>query len=85
MLFDALKPGGILVVADHAARDGAGTTVTSTLHRIDENSVKSEFATAGFKLVGEGNFLRHPEDPRDGRVFRSPIPIDEFVLKFQKP
>ncbi len=84
-LFDALKSGGILVVADHAARDGAGTTVTNTLHRIDENSVKSEFATAGFKLVGEGNFLRHPEDPRDGKVFRSPIPVDEFVLKFQKP
>ena len=84
-LFDALKPGGILVVADHAARDGAGTTVTSTLHRIDESSVKSEFAAAGFKLVGEGNFLRHPEDPRDGRVFRSPIPVDEFVLKFRKP
>lgn len=84
-LFDALKPGGILVIADHSARDGAGTSLTSTLHRIDESAVKSELAAAGFKLTAEGDFLRHSEDPRDGKVFRSPVPVDEFVLKFQKP
>ena len=84
-LFDALRPGGILVIADHAAKDGAGTTETNTLHRIEEKTVKAELAAAGFKLAAEGDFLRHPEDPRDGKVFRSPIPVDEFVLKFQKP
>jgi len=40
---------------------------------------------SGFKLVAEGNFLRHPEDTRDVIVFRAPTPIDEFVLKYQKP
>jgi predicted methyltransferase len=84
-LFDALKPGGILVIADHSAKAGAGTSVTNTLHRIDEATVKTELAAAGFRLVGEGDFFRHPEDPRDGKVFRSPVPVDEFVLKFQKP
>ena len=84
-LFDALKSGGILVIADHSAQAGAGTTVTNTLHRIEEGTVRSELAAAGFKLVAEGDFLRHKEDPRDGKVFRSPVPVDEFVLKFQKP
>ena len=38
-----------------------------------------------FKLVAEGDFLHHPEDPRDIPVFKAPVPIDEFVLKYQKP
>jgi predicted methyltransferase len=39
---------------------------------------------AGFKLVAEGDFLRHPEDARDTNVNQSKVPNDEFVLKFQK-
>jgi predicted methyltransferase len=84
-MFAALKPGGFLVIADHSARPGDGLNVTKTLHRIEEAAVRQEIEAAGFKLVGEGNFLRHPEDPRDGPVFRSPTPNDEFVLKYQKP
>lgn len=84
-LFAALKPGGVLVIADHAAREGAGTSVSNTLHRIDEATVKSELAATGFRLAEEANFLRNPDDPRDQKVFRSPIKVDEFVLKFQRP
>lgn len=84
-LFAALKPGGFLVLADHSARPGDGTSVANTFHRIEESTVKDEVQAAGFKLVGEGNFLRHPEDPRDAAVFRPKVPVDEFVLKFQKP
>ena len=35
-LYEALKPGGVLVVADHSARPGDGTSVTKSLHRIEE-------------------------------------------------
>jgi predicted methyltransferase len=84
-MFAALKPGGILVIADHSARPEDGTKVGKTFHRIAEASLRQEVEAAGFKLVGEGNFLRHPEDTRDFIIFRSKIPIDEFVLKFQKP
>jgi predicted methyltransferase len=84
-LFDALKPGGVLVIADHAAKQGAGITVGKTLHRIEESALRQEIEAAGFKPVAEADFLRHPEDPRDGVVFRSPVPVDEFVLKYQKP
>ena len=84
-LFDALKPGGMLVVADHAALPGAGVSVVKTLHRIEESTLRSEIEAAGFKLVAEGDFLRNPADLRDAIVFRPQTPVDEFVLKFQKP
>ena len=84
-LFAALKPGGFLIVADHSAKPGSGTSVGKTLHRIEESALKIEVEAAGFKLAGEADFLRHPEDPRDEPVFRAKVPVDEFVLKFQKP
>src|SRR3954449_4374572 len=84
-LFAALKPGAFLIIADHSAKAGAGTSVGKTLHRIEEATLKSEVEAAGFKLVGEGDFLRHPEDTREEKIFGSKTPVDEFVLKFQKP
>jgi len=84
-MFAALKPGGFLVIADHSARPGEGVTVAKTVHRIEESALRQEIEAAGFKLAGEGDFLRHPEDPRDAAVFRPQVPVDEFVLKYQKP
>ena len=84
-LFAALKPGGFLIVADHSAKPGSGTSVGKTLHRIEESALKGEVEAAGFRLVASGDFLRHPEDPREKPVFRPETPVDEFVLKFQKP
>ncbi len=84
-MFAALKPGGFLVIADHSARAGDGVNVAKTLHRIEESTLRKEIEAAGFKLAAEADFLRHPEDPRDAAVFRPQIPVDEFVLKYQKP
>jgi predicted methyltransferase len=84
-LFEALKPGGFLVVADHSGPAGSGVTVGKTLHRIEESALRKEIEAAGFTFVSEGGFLRHPEDPRDKPVFKPAVPVDEFVLKFQKP
>jgi len=84
-LYAALKPGGYLVIADHSAKTGDGTSVGKTLHRIEESALRKEVEAAGFKLVADGDFLRHPEDARDAIVFRAPTPVDEFVLKYQKP
>ena len=84
-IFDALKPGGVVVVADHAARAGDGISVSKSLHRIEESVVKSDFEAAGFRYAGHADFLRNPDDPRDKPPFRPTIKIDEFVLKFVKP
>ncbi|MGE3149413.1 MAG: class I SAM-dependent methyltransferase [Pseudorhodoplanes sp.] len=84
-MFAALKPGGILVIADHSARPEDGATVGKTFHRIAEATLRAEVEAAGFKFVESGDFLRNPEDPRNMPVFRQPIRIDAFVLKFRKP
>jgi predicted methyltransferase len=84
-MFAALKPGGYLIIADHSAKSGDGTTVGKTLHRIEESALRQEIEAAGFKLAAEGDFLHHPEDPRDVPVFKPAVPVNEFVLKYQKP
>ena len=84
-LHAALKPDGLLVIADHSARSGDGTSVGKTFHRIEESALRREVEAAGFKLVAEGDFWRHPEDPRDFSIQPpSGRAVDEFVLKFQK-
>jgi predicted methyltransferase len=86
-VFDALKPGGTYIVIDHAAEKGSGTRDTSTLHRIDPEQVKKEVTAAGFKLEGESDALRNPQDPRTGGVRDAAVrgKTDQFVLKFRKP
>jgi predicted methyltransferase len=84
-VFAALKPGGVYVIADHAGRPGTGISESGTLHRIEEAFLRREVEAAGFRLVGEGQFLRNPSDPRDRNTPEPPQPKDEFVLKFVKP
>ena len=89
-VFMALKKGGAYVIVDASAKPGAGTTVAQTLHRIDEETVKTEVERAGFKLAASADFLRNPADTRDWNS--SPKAAgdrrgteDRFVLKFTKP
>ena len=84
-LFAALKPGGVLVIADHSAKAGSDVSVGKTLHRIEESMLRREVEAAGFKLMAEGNFWRSPEDVRDFSTQQPTGPVDNFVLKFQKP
>lgn len=84
-VFKALKPGGVYVIADHAGRPGTGISEAGTLHRVEEAFVRQEVEAAGFKLAGEANFLRNPNDPRDKNTPDPPMPKDEFILKFVKP
>jgi predicted methyltransferase len=84
-LFAALRPGASLVITDHSAKTGEGVTVARTLHRIEEAVLRREVEVAGFKLVAEGDFLRQPGDPRDFNVNRPTGPVDELVLRFEKP
>ena len=92
LIFDALRPGGVYVVIDSSAKDGTGLSETKTLHRIDESVVKDEVQKAGFRLDGEGNFLRNPNDPRDWNASPGAAAkegkrgtSDRFALRFVKP
>jgi predicted methyltransferase len=84
-MFAALKPGGFLVIADHSALPGQGTSVGHTLHRIEESTLRQELEGVGFNVVAEGNFWRNPNDTHDFPSFKSDMPVDNFVLKFKKP
>jgi predicted methyltransferase len=89
-VFDALKSGGVYAIVDSSAVAGSGLRDTDTFHRIDEDIVKQEVLAAGFKLAGESDVLRNPDDKRDWSS--SPRAAgarrgtsDRFVLKFVKP
>ncbi len=86
-VFDALKPGGVYLVIDHSAEKGSGARDTSTLHRIDKDTVKREVTAAGFQYVGESDVLANPNDARTAKVFDESIrgKTDQFILKFRKP
>ena len=86
-IFNALKPGGVYVVIDHAGAPGTGYTQMNTLHRIEESVVKDELKQAGFVLEAESDVLRNPADPHTAMVFDPSIrgKTDQFVLRFRKP
>jgi predicted methyltransferase len=89
-VFDALKPGGVYGIIDHASKPGAGTAETQTLHRIEQAAVREDIEKAGFKLDREGFFMRNPSDTKDWSTSPSNAgekrgTSDRFVLVFKKP
>ena len=86
-IFNALKPGGVYVIIDHAGAPGTGYTQMNTLHRIEEKVVKEELAQAGFVLEAESDVLHNPADPHTAMVFDASIrgKTDQFMLRFRKP
>lgn len=89
-VFAALRRGGRYVICDSSAKPATGAAAAETLHRIDEQLVRSEVAAAGFRLAEEGNFLRNPNDTRDWNS--APMAAgerrgtsDRFCLAFEKP
>lgn len=86
-IYDALKPGGIFLVLDHAAEKGSGARDTDTLHRIDPELVKKEVLAAGFKLEAQSDVLHNPADDHSLKVFDPSIrgKTDKFIFKFRKP
>jgi predicted methyltransferase len=85
VIYEALKPGGIFIVEDHAADAGSGARDTDTLHRIDPALVKAEVTGVGFKLIGSSDVLHNPDDPHTAKVSDLKGKSDKFLLKFQKP
>lgn len=85
--YKALKPGGIYLINDHQTAKGAGTSQTSTLHRIEDAAVIKEVEAAGFRLEARSKVLAHPGDDHTMKVQESGIrgKTDQFVLRFRKP
>lgn len=87
-LFEALEPGGVVVVQDHVAAAGVDPqSSVGELHRIDPAVVKRDFLDAGFVSDGESGILAHPQDDHTKLVFDDAIRgrTDQFVFRFRKP
>jgi predicted methyltransferase len=82
----AVKPGGIVLLVDHSAAPGTGSSVAGSLHRIDEEFARHDFESRGFKVVAASDMLRHPDDKRDQLTYKGPMlgKTDKFVLVFKK-
>lgn len=85
-LYRALKPGGVMLVIDHAAPDGTGKQHSHKLHRIDEAYVKQELTGLGFTFVKAAQMLRNAKDSRKISPFRPEIrrKTDRFVHLYKK-
>jgi len=83
----ALKPGGTLLIIDHAARPGSGASAVPTLHRIDENFTRHTLTEHGLAFESAWDGLRNPADDHSRRVFDPLIRgrTDRFVHRYRKP
>jgi predicted methyltransferase len=82
----ALKPNGVLLVVDHSAKSGAGNSVASSLHRIEESYAIKDFAAHGLNVVAKSDVVRRPDDERGQVSYKGPMvgKTDRFVLVFKK-
>jgi len=85
-LLAALKTGGKLLIIDHTSMPGRGIQDVKTLHRIDEDFVKKDLQSRGFKLVKESDILRNASDSRETSVFakESRRKTDRFIQLYVK-
>ena len=82
----ALKRGGVLLLVDHSAKSGHGSSDASALHRIEEDFAIHDFESRGFKVIARSDLLRKAEDPREQISYKPPMlgKTDKFVLVFKK-
>jgi len=85
-LHRALKPGGRLVVIDHAALENSETSVAGTLHRIERTAALEALEAAGFTLADESEMYARPTDPKNVPVFDPAVRgrTDQFALLMKK-
>jgi predicted methyltransferase len=82
----ALRPGGLLLIVDHAAPAGSGSAPAQTLHRIDEQFAIRDIESHGFKLLRTYDGLRNAADDRGKSVFDPAIRgrTDRFVHLYRR-
>lgn len=82
----AVKPGGVFLIVDHAAREGTGKDAAQDLHRIDEQFAIRDIESHGFKLEKRWDGLRNAADDRTKLVFDPAIrgKTDRFVHVYRR-
>ncbi len=86
-MFDALRPGGRLLIVDHNAEAGSGRRDTNTIHRIDRTLILNELKAAGFTLAVDSNMFANTTDDHKKMVFDPGErgSTDRSLFVFEKP
>jgi predicted methyltransferase len=86
-IYTALKPGGVFLIVDHAAKAGTGKSAAQNLHRIEESFARSDIERHGFEFAGHFDELRNPQDDLDKEIFNKDVrqKTDRFVHLYRKP
>jgi predicted methyltransferase len=85
-LHEALKPGGHLLIVDHAAQEGTGSAAAQDLHRIDEAFAKKDIASHGFLFEKAYTGYRNSADDHSKLVFDPSVrgKTDRFAHLYRK-
>jgi predicted methyltransferase len=83
---DALKPGGKLLIVDHAAAKGTGKAPAQDLHRIDEDFTKKDITSHGFLVEKTWHGFRNSADDHTKNVFDEKIrgKTDRFTHLYRR-
>ncbi len=87
-LFQALKPGGVVIIIDHYGVPGMDSRVQADkTHRIDAEVVKADMARAGFRFAGSVPILEMAGDDPKVLVFDPALrgKTSRFYYRFIKP
>jgi len=86
-LCEALKPGAVLGVIDHVAKQGADPHESAEkLHRIDPDRIKADLEATCFVYEGELNALRNSADDHDLPMSDPSVrgKTDQVIFRFRK-
>jgi predicted methyltransferase len=77
----------VFLILDHQGPANMSEADIAKMHRINRDVVVKEVTSAGFKLAGEGTFLRRPTDDHSKPIFDPSVRghTDQYALKFVKP
>ena len=87
-LFQALKPGGVVIVIDHYGVPGMDSRVQAeNTHRINAQVVRADMARAGFRFAGSVPILEVAGDDPAKLVFDPALrgKTSRFYYRFVKP
>ena len=82
----SLKPGGILIIIDHAARVNSGIDDTTKLHRIDEKWLQKVLEARGYRLIDTLDVLKNSDDDHSLKIWKDKVHhhTDRFIHKYRK-
>ena len=81
-----LKPGGTVIIIEHAAIDGSGRAESGGWHRTPPEMAKADIASVGFEFVDDAPEIFHnPDDDRKNVWFKAGLQgkTTTFVHKYR--